>query len=194
MTMLTTEEKHLIEEILEEKLGVDSSIAKDLNDKILLNVKEILVSYRLEFLKADSSIYEERADKLARQLQRILADSISNFNVSTEELRGTMGEIAESKVHYIVNSKLDKIIINFETMNSNMDILAEDIVNTRKKTIYYAYIEAMTKKPLRTIFFTVLIAGFLSGTLLKVYGIELDLIQIGESIFNFFLHKVFKVT
>lgn len=194
MTMLTKEEKNQIKDILEEKLGVDSSIVKDLNSHILLNVKEILVDYRKEFLKADSSIYEERADKLARQLQNILTASINNFNVSTEELRETMGEIAESKVHSIVNSKLDKIITNFETMNSNMDILTDDIVNTRKKTIYYAYIGAMTKKPFRTIFFTVLIAGFLSGTLLKVYDIELDLIQIGESIFNFFIHRIFKIT
>jgi len=189
MTMLTDEEKTQIERVLEEKLGVDSSIVQNLNDNILLNVKEILVKYRADFLKADSSIYEVRADKLARQLQTILSNSITNFNVSTEELRDTMGEIAESKVHSIVNSKLDKIITNFTDMNDNMEKIADDIVNTRKKTIYYAYMGAMERKPLKTIFFTVVASGFLMGTLLQIYGIELNLIQIGESIIKYCINR-----
>ncbi len=192
MTMLTQQEKHQIEKVLEEKLGVDSAIVNNLNDHILLNVKEILIDYRKEFLKADSEVYEKRADKLARQLQTILATSITNFNISTEKLRNTMGEIAESKVHLIVNSNLDKIISNFETMNGKMDILTEDIVNTRKKTIYYAYMNAMDRKPLRTLLFTVLFSGFILGSTLKLYGLELDLLQIGESIFQFIIYKVFR--
>lgn len=194
MTMLTNKEKQQIEKVLEEKLGTDSNIVKNLNDNILLNVKEILVAYREAHLKADSDIYEKRADKLARQLQTILTASINNFNVSTEKLRDTMGEIAESKVHSIVNSKLDKLLTNFETMNGQMEVLADDIVNTREKTIYYAYINAMSKKPIKTILFTMLFAGFFLGSTLKLYGLELDLLQIGESIFQFIFYKIFRIT
>lgn len=194
MTMLTNKEKQQIEKVLEEKLGADSNIVKNLNVNILLNVKEILVAYREAHLKADSDIYEKRADKLARQLQTILTASINNFNVSTEKLRDTMGEIAESKVHSIVNSKLDKLLTNFETMNGQMEVLADDIVNTREKTIYYAYINAMSKKPIKTILFTMLFAGFFLGSTLKLYGLELDLLQIGESIFQFIFYKIFRIT
>lgn len=188
--MLTIAKKD-IEELLEEKLGVDSYIIKNLNSNILLNVKQILVDYRGEYLKADSKIYEERADKLARQLQNILASSIKNFDTKTETLRKTMGEIAENTVHTVVNGKLNKIDTNVSDMKKCMYILADDIVSTRKKTIYFAYFNVMDKKPIRTIFFTVLLSVFLLGTLLRVYDIELDLIAISKSIFDFIIsHRI----
>lgn len=186
--MLTTEEKKNIEEVLEKKLGVDSQIVKNLNSHILLNVKQILVNYREEYLKADSKIYEERADKLARQLQNILATSIKNFDTKTEVLRETMGEIAENTVHSVVNGKLDKIATNVNDMKKCMYILADDIVSTRKKTIYFAFLNGLDRSPLRTIFFTVLFSGFVIGTVLQTYNIiQLDLIQIVRSIVKFFV-------
>ena len=187
--MLSDEEKEAIEKVLEEKLGVDSAIVKTLSDNILLNVKEILVNYREEYLKADSAVYEKRADKLAQQLQLILYNSIKNFDIKTEDLKIAMGEIAEQKVHSIVNSKLDKILNKFEDQTRHIEMLSTEIVDTRKKTIHFAYISVMEKKPIRTILLTVLGVGFILGTLLKVYGIQLDLIEIGKSIFEFFIHR-----
>jgi len=188
--MLTTDEKSQIVVLLEEKLGVESHIIKNLNSNILLNVQQILVAYREDYLKADSDIYERRADKLARQLQTILATSIKNFDTKIEVLKKSMGEIADDKIHFAVNGKLDKISAKLDDMKGCMDLLTEDAMITRKKIMYFAYFNAMDKKPLRTILLTALFVVFIAGTFLQVYNIKFDLFQIGRNIVEFIIRKI----
>jgi len=188
--MLDNEAKEYIEQLLDEQLSVDSVVIKNLSTAILLDVKKIVSDYREEYLKSDSAAYEKRADKLARQLQVILANSIQNFDVRTEDLKVKMAEIAEQKVHDIVNGKLDRIVDATDDLRDHFYELSDDIQNTRKKTLHYAYTNAIDKKPIRTILLTVTIIGFFLGSALKVYGIELDLIEIGRSVVEFFIHRI----
>jgi len=188
--MSTSANKAEIQEILQELLSDDTVVTGIMNQ-----INSALINFRKEYLEADNKNYGDRVEQLESRMRDILANALSSFDIKTDKLYANVHQIAEDKVQLIVNGSLERINASLKKLIEGQESLDKKFANevnalnvkigdvnshidkVQKRTIHFAIMRSFDIRPFRTILVFMAVLSIVIGTALRIYDIELNIIQ-----------------
>lgn len=157
----------LIDDAVRKKIIEQSKIY---DDKIL-SFRELIMKNKEEISNLMVSNLTEHKFDITNLLQAQLSLFKNEINQNEKELLSSVEGISIRSVHKVVNGSLNKI-------NDQLVIIHDTLNKTKNKTIYWAFINNINKKPIRTFIILLFCILLLVDAVAKIYKIEnLDIMQ-----------------